>query len=236
MQNNRFYKGLIQFDYDTIYVFGSNPEGRHGAGSAKIAKDIFGAIYGIGEGLQGNSYAIPTKDLRVKENNGYRSIDKDSIIRSIQKLYHVAEKMPNKIFKVAYTNTESKSLNGYTGFEMIEMFNQAGDIPLNMMFSSEWGETNKLNIRHINKDELVESILYTAKLLDKHPNYQALLDSQTANLPKIVEMIILDKFAFNFMISVDDLFSDISLNHSDIIKHYYLELKTYGFVTFKNNG
>jgi hypothetical protein len=44
-----------------IFVFGSNLAGRHGAGSAKEALLKHGAIYGKGLGLQGRSYAIPTK-------------------------------------------------------------------------------------------------------------------------------------------------------------------------------
>jgi len=47
-----------------IFVFGSNPEGRHGKGAALLAKQKFGAIYGQSEGLQGQSYAIITKELR----------------------------------------------------------------------------------------------------------------------------------------------------------------------------
>jgi hypothetical protein len=70
----KFYSGRITPADDVIFVFGSNPEGRHGAGSAKTAREKFGAIRGQGEGLQGNSYAIPTKDLRIKENRGLRSI------------------------------------------------------------------------------------------------------------------------------------------------------------------
>jgi hypothetical protein len=42
-------------------VFGSNLAGRHGKGGALVAKQRHGAIYGQGEGLQGNSYGIPTK-------------------------------------------------------------------------------------------------------------------------------------------------------------------------------
>lgn len=45
-----------------IFVFGSNLAGRHGAGAALAARKEHGAIYGQGRGLQGNSYAIPTKD------------------------------------------------------------------------------------------------------------------------------------------------------------------------------
>lgn len=46
-----------------ILVFGSNTEGRHGLGCAKIAKEKWGAIYGQSVGLQGQAYAIITKDL-----------------------------------------------------------------------------------------------------------------------------------------------------------------------------
>jgi len=45
-----------------IFVFGSNLAGRHGKGAAKAAIDRYGAKYGQGVGLQGQSYAIPTKD------------------------------------------------------------------------------------------------------------------------------------------------------------------------------
>lgn len=45
-----------------IFVFGSNFQGRHIGGAAKVAKDKYGAVWGIGEGLQGKSYAIPTME------------------------------------------------------------------------------------------------------------------------------------------------------------------------------
>ena len=35
-----------------IFVFGSNTEGRHGSGTAKIAMDKFGAKYGQAEGFR----------------------------------------------------------------------------------------------------------------------------------------------------------------------------------------
>ena len=45
-----------------IFVFGSNFQGAHMGGAARIAKEKFGAVWGIGEGLQGQSYAIPTME------------------------------------------------------------------------------------------------------------------------------------------------------------------------------
>ena len=133
------YSGNIVQEDNVIFVFGSNPEGRHGAGAAKTAHYQFGAQYGVGEGLTGNAYALPTKDLRVKENRSFRSIPASNIIESIKKLYETAKQNPDKIFKVAYRNKlMEKTLNGYTGAEMIAMFYKAGQIPENVLFSEEW--------------------------------------------------------------------------------------------------
>ena len=46
------------------FVFGSNSEGRHGLGAAREALLNWGARYGQARGLQGNSFAIVTKELR----------------------------------------------------------------------------------------------------------------------------------------------------------------------------
>ena len=151
------YEGNITPDEDTIFVFGSNPEGRHGAGAAKVAREVFGAKYGVGEGLTGNSYALPTKDLRVKENRGLRSIPKETIVESIQKLYETARRMPDKKFKVAYRNTNTASLNGYTGLEMIDMFKDAGPIPSNIIFSKEWIDTGKIGEDDFYKGDISEA-------------------------------------------------------------------------------
>ena len=67
------YEGMITPDANTIFVFGSNPEGIHGAGAAATAKSKFGAIQGQGEGIQGSAYALPTKDLdKAKNTRWYR--------------------------------------------------------------------------------------------------------------------------------------------------------------------
>lgn len=43
-----------------IFVFGSNLGGMHGGGAARYAYQHFGAVWGEGVGLYGQSYAIPT--------------------------------------------------------------------------------------------------------------------------------------------------------------------------------
>lgn len=49
----------------TIFVFGSNEAGIHGAGAAAVAYKKHGARWGMGYGHYGNSFAIPTKDQKL---------------------------------------------------------------------------------------------------------------------------------------------------------------------------
>ena len=49
-----------------VFVFGSNYQGHHGAGAARMAMR-FGAIQGIPMGIQGQTYAIITKDLQQRD-------------------------------------------------------------------------------------------------------------------------------------------------------------------------
>lgn len=51
-------------DKSEIFVFGSNTEGYHGGGAAKTAREQYGAEWGVGEGLTGQSYALPTRYTR----------------------------------------------------------------------------------------------------------------------------------------------------------------------------
>lgn len=62
---------IITLGKRDIFVFGSNLAGRHGGGAARIALNRFGAVYGQGEGLQGNSYAIPTMQGGVETIQPY---------------------------------------------------------------------------------------------------------------------------------------------------------------------
>ena len=54
-----------------IFVFGSNLAGYHGGGAARIARENFGAVWGQGVGLQGQSYAIPTMQGGVETIKPY---------------------------------------------------------------------------------------------------------------------------------------------------------------------
>ena len=144
------YSGNIVPEPDTIFVFGSNPEGVHGAGSAKVARLQFGAIYGQGEGLQGNAYGLPTTILNY-DSFGWvpysRKMTMEEITEHIKKMYECARQHPDKKFKVAYRNQPDEvTLCGYSGREMMSCFKNAcrGDYPENVYFSEEWGASGCL--------------------------------------------------------------------------------------------
>ena len=57
-----------------IFVFGSNIRGMHGGGAARAAWQKFDAEWGVGEGLTGKCYALPTMEggldyIQGKVNN-----------------------------------------------------------------------------------------------------------------------------------------------------------------------
>ena len=56
---------------DEIFVFGSNLAGHHMGGAARLANIKFGAEWGVGVGLTGQSYAIPTMQGGVETIRPY---------------------------------------------------------------------------------------------------------------------------------------------------------------------
>ena len=53
---------ISELKENEIFVFGSNLAGAHGGGAARLAYNRFGAVWGEGVGLHGQTYAIPTMD------------------------------------------------------------------------------------------------------------------------------------------------------------------------------
>ena len=62
---------IDELESNEIFVFGSNLAGRHGGGAARFAYKRFGAVWGQGVGLQGQSYAIPTMQGGVETIRPY---------------------------------------------------------------------------------------------------------------------------------------------------------------------
>jgi len=102
----------------SIFVFGSNLAGRHGKGAALHARQNCGAIYGQGEGLQGQSYAIPTKDARL------RTLPLGIIAVHINNFILFARSRPDLEFEVTRIGC---GLAGYNDLEIAPLFRGAPD-------------------------------------------------------------------------------------------------------------
>jgi hypothetical protein len=99
-----------------IFVFGSNIQGRHGAGAARQALQ-FGAIYWQPRGRQGQTYAIVTKDL----DRGKRSIPLKTIHQEIHQFLDYVATYPEWEFLVTEIGC---GLAGYHAEEMVKPFQE----------------------------------------------------------------------------------------------------------------
>jgi hypothetical protein len=113
-----------------IFVFGSNLAGRHGAGAAKFAARHHGAKYGQGEGLQGQSYGIATKDEWLR-TRGLVEIEK-----SVMDFLEFARKHGHLTF---YVTPIGCGLAGYKREQIRPMF---ADMPTNCRFAESWDEAD----------------------------------------------------------------------------------------------
>ena len=109
-----------------LLVFGSNLAGRHGAGAAKQAHDQFGAKYGVGEGITGQSYAFPTLGM------GLQKLSMHELRMSVRNLYGTCAAFPDKEFLLTKVGC---GLAGYPESEMRALF---VDPPANLILPEDW--------------------------------------------------------------------------------------------------
>jgi hypothetical protein len=109
-----------------IFVFGSNEAGIHGSGAAAFAVLHRGAKMRVGRGLQGQSYAIPTKDSKI------RTRPLAAIQEDVDDFKLFAAQHPEMNFQVTRIGC---GLAGYTDEQIMPMF---GDPPDNCWFPPEW--------------------------------------------------------------------------------------------------
>ena len=99
--------GINVLSPNEIFVFESNAKGMHANGAARVAYDEFGAEWGNGEGLQGQSYAIPSME------------GEDSIRVAIKKFIEFAYEHPELKFLVTPIGC---GIAGYTPEDIAPIF------------------------------------------------------------------------------------------------------------------
>ncbi len=91
-----------------VFVFGSNLQGQHAGGAAVIAEQKFGAVWGEGVGLHGQTYAIPTMHGGIEEIKPY-----------VDEFIEFAKQNPNLKFLVTRIGC---GIAGFTEEEMAPLF------------------------------------------------------------------------------------------------------------------
>ena len=99
---------------DDIFVFGSNLQGNHAGGAARVARLKFGAVQGQGEGIQGQSYAIPTMQGGV-----------DTIRPYVDRFIDLAREWDQNTF---YVTRIGCGIAGFTDEEIAPLFDEAYDL------------------------------------------------------------------------------------------------------------
>jgi len=93
-----------------IFVFGSNIQGAHGGGAAWYAHKKFGAEWGVGEGLTGRTYALPTMEGDA------------SLKKAVEHFITCAKAHPELTFLVTAVGC---GIAGYTPAEVAPLFREA---------------------------------------------------------------------------------------------------------------
>ena len=119
---NHFYSDKM------IFVFGSNEAGIHGAGAAAFAHKVLGAKYGVGVGITGFTYAIPTKDFNIE------TLGLDKIEEYIVEFLEYARKNSDVAFNLTPIGC---GLAGYNKIDIMRILNKHV-VPQNVMFDSRW--------------------------------------------------------------------------------------------------
>lgn len=110
--NNRITPSYIEnLQADEIFVFGSNLSGQHGGGAAFLAYKKWGAIWGQGVGLQGQTYGIPTMQGGI-----------DTIAPYVDEFIRFAQSHPELVFLVTEIGC---GIAGFRPEEIAPLFKEA---------------------------------------------------------------------------------------------------------------
>ena len=108
-----------------VFVFGSNGQGAHMGGAAKMAVEHFGAIMGQGEGIQGDSYAINSTD------------GMEVLRQQAETFVHYAKEHPERTFLVTRIGC---GVAGLTPAEVAPLFSKAVDVENIWLPQDFWDE------------------------------------------------------------------------------------------------
>lgn len=136
-----------------IFVFGSNLAGHHAGGAARVALNRFGAVWGHGEGLQGNSYAIPTMQGGI-----------ESITPYVERFIEFAEYEKALTF---YVTKIGCSIAGFAIKDIAPLFRNAYNLP-NVILPIEFVDYIEKENRSIHPQRILDTMVAAHEARVKH--------------------------------------------------------------------
>lgn len=120
----------------SVWVFGSNLSGIHGKGAALLARERYGALLGVSEGLMDCCYGIPTVDFIIPGAAKQRPLPLSQIQASVMTFLRVAAEGYHSRSKCNYFVTRiACQLAGYHDRDIAPMFKTA---TVNCSFAQQW--------------------------------------------------------------------------------------------------
>ena len=124
INNKRFTPDRVErLSNCEIFVFGSNIEGKHMGGAARVAYEKFGAEWGVGDGPTGQCYAIPTMHGGLEDIRPYA-----------EKFIAYAKAHPMNRFLLTRVGC---GIAGFKDSDMAQLFEDVLDIP-NIAYPRQW--------------------------------------------------------------------------------------------------
>ena len=124
INRKRFTPDLVeQLSNCEIFVFGSNLEGMHMGGAARVAHQEFGAEWGVGDGPTGRCYAIPTMHGGLESIRPYA-----------EKFIAYAKEHPMNRFLLTRVGC---GIARFKDSDMAQLFEDALDVP-NIAYPRQW--------------------------------------------------------------------------------------------------
>lgn len=159
---------ITKLKENEIFVFGSNLSGFHGGGAAKMAYDNFGSEWENPNGIQGQSYAIPTKSEFIT-----RTLTIEEIKPYVDEFIEFAKENKDLTFLVTEIGC---GLAGLEIKDVAPLFKNAEDLSNVHLPYNFWKE-----FKYSKWFELAESVTIDSEIMEKLNEFSKVIGKKPPN-------------------------------------------------------
>ena len=178
-----------------VFVFGSNLEGRHRGGAARMAHEQFGAEWGVGVGPTGRCYAIPTMQGGLNTIRPY-----------VDEFIEYAKAHPMNRFLVTRIGC---GIAGFTDEQMAPLFTEAMfvpniTLPINWVLNIDdhWMSAHGISIQDAIRERLkiddIPNVITVETLQELCDKYIYQIGSGSNKVPEISIRYVIDSDKFGY--------------------------------------